>query len=115
MEQMEKLFAELSDENGEYQYGLKWECTRKYDPTTHRYVETEKPEHTTFEYDGVSFWWDPKNVNHPNTPVLIASWSVQIREDDFNYYEEEVDADAESVSSFLRMVDRCGGRLEWAE
>ena len=114
--QMEKLFAELTDEDGEYGYGLRWDTKRVHDPVTHKWSEVEDPKHDTFEYDGVSFWWyHAENDKHPNTPVLVASWSVRTAIDDFNEYEEEIDADAESVASLLRRIDYCGGRLEWEE
>jgi hypothetical protein len=37
--------------------------------------------------------------------VLVASWSVQKREDDFDEYEEEIDADIESIIDLIKSTD----------
>ena len=99
---MEALFAELTDEDGDYGYSLRWATKYVHNPETESWSDIEDPKHETFEYDGVSFWWyHPENKKHPETPQLVASWSVQKREDDFDEHEEVIDADADSVHNIL--------------
>jgi hypothetical protein len=112
---MEKIFAELTDENGEYQMGIRWQTRHVIDLEAKKWIDIEDETHDTFEYDGVSFWWYHAKNKDAQHPVLVASWSVQLREDDFNEYEEEIDADADSVHSLLERLDKCGGRLEWED
>jgi len=112
---MEKIFAELTDENGEYQMGIHWQTRHVIDLEAKKWIDIEDETHDTFEYDGVSVWWSHATNKDAQHPVLVASWSVQLREDDFNEYEEEIDADAASVHSLLERLDKCGGRLEWED
>lgn len=113
---MEKLFAELTDEDGEFGYGLRWDSKYVKDEETGKWGYVEDSKHDCFEYDGVSFWWyHAENIKHPNTPVLVASWSVRTAIDDFKEYEETIDAEADSVHNLIRAIERTGGRLEWDE
>jgi len=104
---MEALFAELTDEDGDYGISLRWETKHvKVEGESFKWEDIEDPTHDTFEYDGIRFsWYHADNKNHPDTPVLIASWSVQKREDDFDDHEEEIDATAESVHSLIGSVN----------
>lgn len=113
---MEAIFAELTNEDGEYGYGLSWDTRYVKNETTGKWEDIEDETHDTFEYDGVKYWWyHAENIKHPNTPVLIASWSVRTAIDDFKEYEETIDADADSVHNLIKAIERTGGRLEWDE
>lgn len=100
--QMEKLFAELTDEDGNYGLSLRWETKHVHNKETQSWSDIEDPTHDTFEYDGVSIWWyHPHNSKNPETPQVVVSWSVQKREDDFDEFEETIDADAESIHNII--------------
>ena len=101
---MEALHAILNDEDGDYGYSVKWQTKHvKVEGEAFKWEDIEDPKHDTFEYDGISFWWyHAENIKHPDTPVLVASWSVQKREDDFDEYEEEIDADIESIIDLIK-------------
>lgn len=102
---MEAIFAELTNEDGEYGYGVNWDTRHVKNQETGKWEDIEDETHDTFEYDGISFWWyHAKNVDGKH-PVLVASWSIQKREDDFDEFEEEIDADAESVVSLIRSTE----------
>lgn len=100
---MEAIFAELTNEDGEYGYSVKWQT--KHVKVEGKWEDVEDETHDTFEYDGISFWWYHAKNKDAKHPVLIASWSVQKREDDFDEYEEEIDADAESVVDLLKSTE----------
>jgi hypothetical protein len=103
---MEAIFAELTNEDGEYGYSVNWSTNYVKNEITGKLEHIEDPKHDTFEYDGISFWWyHPENIKHPDTPVLVASWSVQKREDDFDEYEEEIDADVESIIDLIKSTE----------
>jgi hypothetical protein len=112
---MEKIFAELADEDGEYGYSVRWNTKRVKNETTSKWEEVEDEKHDTFEYDGVSFWWYHAKNKDAKHPVIVASWSVRTAIDDSKDYEEEIDASAEDVAAMISRIDRCGGRLEWED
>lgn len=113
MNQMEALFDELSNEDGEYQLSLKWATKHTYDETTGKWIDVINPRKDTFEYDGMSVWWaTEENEKHPDTPVVVVSWQIQKREDDFDEFEQEVDATAEDLDSFFKSINRSGGYPE---
>jgi hypothetical protein len=112
MEQMEKLFDELSDENGEYQLSLRWETKHILSEVHGGIIEIINPEKDCFEYDGYRVWWyHAGNLKHPDTPVVVISWQSNVREDSWDENEEEVDATAEDIASFISTVTREGGEL----
>ena len=104
---MEALYTILNDEDGDYGYSVKWQTKHvKVEGEAFKWEDIEDPTHDTFEYDGISFWWyHAENIKHPDTPVLVASWSVQKREDDFDEYEEEIDADIESIIDLIKSTE----------
>jgi hypothetical protein len=115
MEQMKALYKTLNDEDSDYGYSARWATRHVIDTETKKFVDIVDETYDTFEIDGVQFWWYHAKNNEAKHPVLIASWSVQIREDDFREYEEEIDAEVESIISLMKRIDRTGGRLEWED
>lgn len=115
MEQMKALFNILNDEDGDYGYSATWATRHVMDLENKKWIDIVDETYDTFEIDGVSFWWYKAKNEDAKYPVLIASWSVRTAIDDANEYEEEIDADVESIVSLMRRIDRTGGRLEWEE
>jgi hypothetical protein len=108
MEQMEKLFDELSDENGEYGFSLSWESKQTLTPAG--FSQTINPDKDCFEYDAYRIWWYyAENLKHPDTPVVVISWNSNYRIDDWDENEEEVDATAEDIANFIRGIEGNGG------
>lgn len=105
MEQMEALYKSLNDEDSDYGYGARWATMSVRNEETGRYERVENPKHDTFEVDGIEFWWYHAKNKDAQHPVLVASWSVQKREDDFISYEREIDADVESIVDLVRDVN----------
>jgi hypothetical protein len=100
---MEALYAILNDEDGDYGYSVNWKTKHvKIEGEAFKWETIEDPTHDTFEYDGISFWWYHAKNKDAKHPVLVASWSVQKREDDFDEYEEEIDADIESIIDLIK-------------
>ena len=103
---MEALFKILNDEDGDYGYSVKWATKHvKIEGEAFKWENIEDPKHDTFEYDGISFWWYHAKNKDAKHPVLVASWSVQKREDDFDEYEEEIDADVESIIDLIKSTE----------
>jgi hypothetical protein len=106
MEQMEKLFDELSDENGEYGFSLDWDTKRVVSEVSGGIIEIVDPDKDCFEYSGYRVWWyHAENLKHPDTPVVVISWTSNYREDDWDDNEEEVDATAEDIAAFLKNLE----------
>lgn len=105
MEQMKALYKVLNDEDSDYGYGAKWKTRFHWDPIARQGLHVEDEKHDTFEVDGINFWWYHAKNQEAQHPVLVASWSVQKREDDFDEYEEEIDADVESIISLVKSVN----------
>jgi len=106
MEQMEKLFAELSDENGEFQYSLSWEKQRIVSELHGGIIEIDHPSKDQFEYDGYKFWWyHAENQRHPDTPVVVVSWTSNYREDSWDENEEQIDATAQDIDAFIKGLE----------
>jgi hypothetical protein len=75
-------------------------------------VEYINPEKDCFEYNEYRVWWyHAGNLKHPDTPVVVISWQSNVREDSWDENEEEVDATAEDIASFISTVTREGGEL----
>lgn len=101
MKEMEALFDELSDENGKFQFSLKWETMHILTPAG--FGERINPAKNCFEYDGYRVWWSrTANFKHPDTPVVVIQWTSNHREDDWDENEEEVDATAQDIADFIR-------------
>jgi len=108
MKEMEALFDELTAEDGEYQLSLKWET--KHILTPAGLGEYINPKKDCFEYNEYRVWWyHAENLKHPDTPVVVISWQSNVREDSWDDNEEEVDATAEDIASFIAGVERDGG------
>ncbi len=105
MEQMKALYTILNDEDSDYGYGARWKTRHVIDPETKRWVDIEDDRYDTFEVDGINFWWYHAKNQDGKHPVLVASWSVQKAVDDFNEYEEEIDADIESIIGLVKNVN----------
>jgi hypothetical protein len=74
MEQMEKLYDELTAENGKYQLSLNWETTKML--TQAGFGEYINPKKDCFEYNGYKIWWyHAENFKHPDTPVVVVEWT----------------------------------------
>lgn len=103
---MEALFNILNDEDGDYGYSVRWATKYvKIEGEAFKWENIEDPTHDTFECDGISFWWYHAKNKDAQHPVLVASWSVQKREDDFDEYEEEIDADVESIINLIKSTE----------
>jgi hypothetical protein len=101
MKEMEALFDELSADDGDYGYSVKWKTSYIIDEKNWVYVVD--PAKDTFEIHEFSFsWYHAGNLKHPNTPVVIAQWTTNHKEDDWDENEQEVDATAEDIASFIR-------------
>lgn len=110
MKEMEALFDELTAEDGEYQLSLKWETKRVISEVHGGIIEIIDPDKDCFEYNEYRVWWyHAENLKHPNTPVVVVSWQSNVREDSWDENEEEVDATAEDIASFIAGVERDGG------
>jgi hypothetical protein len=110
MKEMEALFDELTAEDGEYQLSLKWETKQMLTPAG--FSEYINPEKDCFDYNEYRVWWyHAGNLKHPDTPVVVISWQSNVREDSWDDNEEEVDATAEDIASFISTVTREGGEL----
>lgn len=105
MEQMKALYNVLNDEDSDYGYSATWKTRHVIDPETKRWVDIVDETYDTFEVDGIDFWWYKAKNEGAQHPVLIASWSVQKREDDFDEYEEEIDADVESIIALVKSTN----------
>ncbi len=106
MIQMEALFDELTAEDGEYQLSLKWETKHILSEVHGGIVEVINPDKDCFEYDGYRIWWyHAENLKHPDTPVVVISWTSNHREDDWDENEEEVDATADDIAAFIKHLD----------
>jgi len=104
MEQMEKLYDELTDEHGKHQLSLSWDTKSILTPAG--YKKIIDPDKDCFEYDGYRIWWyHAENLKHPDTPVVVISWTSNYREDDWDTNEEEVDATAEDIADFLKNLE----------
>jgi hypothetical protein len=103
MKEMEALFDELSNEDGEHQLSLKWETKRVVSEVHGGIVEIVNPDKDCFEYDGYRFWWyHAGNLKHPDTPVVVAQWTTNHKEDDWDENEQEVDATAQDIADFIK-------------
>lgn len=103
MKEMEALFDQLSDEDGEYQLSLKWETQHIVSEVHGGIVEIINPKKDCFEYDGYSVWWyHAENFKHPDTPVVVISWNSNVREDSWDENEEQVDATAQDIADFIK-------------
>jgi hypothetical protein len=106
MKQMEDLFDELSDENGKYQLSLSWEKKHILSEVHGGMITIENPEKDCFEYNGYSVWWyHAGNLKHPDTPVVVIQWTSNHKEDDWDENEQEVDATAEDIASFIMNLE----------
>lgn len=105
MKEMEALFDQLSDDNGEYGYSVKWQTQHVVDETTGKWVDVVHEDKDTFDIDEFQIsWYKAGNLKHPDTPVVLISWISNYRGDDWDENEEEVDATAEDIVSFMRNV-----------
>jgi len=103
MKEMEALFDQLSDDNGEYGYSVKWKTIYLHDEKNWVYVVD--PAKDTFEIDEFTIsWYHAANLKHPDTPVVLISWISNYRGDDWDENEEEVDATAEDIASFIKNI-----------
>jgi hypothetical protein len=103
VKEMEALFVELSDEYGEYQYSLTWEKQRIVSELHGGIIEIDHPSKDQFEYEGYKFWWyHAENQRHPDTPVVVVSWTSNYREDSWDENEEQIDATPEDIAAFIR-------------
>jgi hypothetical protein len=75
------------------------------DETTGKWVDVVDEDKDTFDIDefGIS-WYKAGNLKHPDTPVVLISWISNYRGDDWDENEEQVDATAEDIVSFMRNV-----------
>ena len=104
MEQMEKLFDQLSDEDGEFQYSLSWDTKQILTPAG--FQEFIDPDKDCFIYSGYRIWWyHAENMKHPDTPVVVISWTSNYREDDWDENEEKVDATAQDIDAFIKDLE----------
>lgn len=115
--EMEALYNILSDEDGDYGYSVTWGTRLVRNEETGRYERVEDPSHVSFEIDGIDFTYMMKKARWSDEmyPMLLASWSVRTAIDDSKDYEEWVDPDVESIINMLKVIDYCGGRMEWIE
>ena len=115
MEQMEAIYKILNDEDGDYGYSARWYQKGSWNSSIRKYEYEEDPKHNTFEIDGITFTYMKKKskINNQEYEIIVASWSVQIREDDFKEYEEEIDAEVDAICSLMSRINRTGGRVEW--
>jgi hypothetical protein len=104
MKQMEALFDELTAEDGDFQLALSWEV--KHILTPAGLSEHINPAKDCFEYDRFRFWWyHAENFKHPDTPVVVAEWTSNHREDDWDTNEQEIDATAQDIADFIKSVE----------
>lgn len=103
MKEMEALFDELSAEDGDFQLSLKWEVKHTFTPVGFR--EEINPEKDCFDYDGYRFWWyHASNHKHPDTPVVVAQWTSNHKEDSWDDNEQEIDATAQDIADFIKSL-----------
>jgi hypothetical protein len=93
---MEALYAELAaDPDG---YTPTWSTKYVRDVETDKWTHAEDERHDTFECGDVSFqWYHGHNMQHPETPRLVAAWTSNYRVVDWDEHEEVIDATAEEV------------------
>jgi len=104
---MEALFDELTSEDGEYQLSLKWETKHIVSEVHGGIIEIIDPDKDCFDYDEYKVWWyHASNLKHPDTPVVVISWNSNVKEDSWDENEEEVDATAEDIASFIGNVSK---------
>lgn len=113
--EMEALYNILSDEDGDYGYSVRWKQRGTWNPSIRKYEYTEDESHNTFEIDGVEFTYMKRLGKYTNQEyeILLASWSVRTAIDDSKDYEEEIDAEVDSICSLMSRISRTGGRVEW--
>jgi hypothetical protein len=104
--QMEAIFEELTREGGEYEVNAIWNTKRIYDVDAQKWIDVENQTHDTFIINDVSYqWYHGHNMKHPQTPTLVAFWTSNHREDDWDEHEVEIDATAAEVYAFMRSVN----------
>lgn len=106
MKEMETLFDQLSDDNGEYGYSVKWQTQHVVDETTGKWVDVVDEDKDTFDIDEFQIsWYKAGNLKHPDTPVVLISYTSNYRApDSWDENEDEVDATAEDIVSFMKGV-----------
>lgn len=105
MKEMEALFDELSAEDGDYGLSLEWDT--KYILTPAGYGQKTDPAKDCFKYDGYRFWWYyAQNAKYPDTPVVVAEWTSNHKEDDWDENEQEIDATAQDIADFIKLLQR---------
>jgi hypothetical protein len=104
MKEMEALFDQLRDDNGEYGYSVKWKTMYIHDEKNWVYVVD--PAKDTFEIDEFTIsWYHAANHKHPDTPVVLISYQSDYRApDSWVDNEDEVDATAEDIASFIKNI-----------
>ena len=105
MKEMEALFDQLSDENGGYGYSVKWRTMYIHDEKNFVYVVD--PAKDTFEIDQFTIsWYHAVNLKHPDTPVVLISYTSNYRApDSWDENEDQVDATAEDIASFIGNIE----------
>ena len=104
MKEMEALFDQLSDDNGEYGYSVKWKTFYIHDEKNWVYIVD--PAKDTFEIDEFTIsWYHAANYKHPDTPVVLIKYQSDYRApDSWVDNEDEVDATAEDIASFIKNI-----------
>ena len=106
MKEMEALFDELTAEDGEHQLSLKWETKHIVSEVHGGIIEIVNLTKDYFEHDVCNVWWyHAGNFRHPDTPVVIISWTSNYREDSWDENEEEVDATAQDIADFIKNLE----------
>ena len=89
---------------------VKWQTQHVVDETTGKWVDVIHEDKDTFDIDEFQIsWYKAGNLKHPDTPVVLISWISNYRGDNWDENEEEVDATAEDIASFIAGVERDGG------
>ena len=82
MKEMEALFDELSNEDGEFQLPPQWDTKTVKDEVTGLWKTIIDPDKDCFEIDGYRVWWyHAENLKHPDTPVVLVQWTSNHKED----------------------------------
>lgn len=105
MKEMEALFDQLSDDNGDYGYSVKWATSYIHDEKNWVYVVD--PAKDTFEINEFRIsWYQAGNLKHPDTPVVLISYTSNYRApDSWDENEDQVDATAEDIASFIGNIE----------
>lgn len=106
MKEMEAIFDELTDENGDFQFSLQWDTVLAMRGLSGKWERDVDPAKESFWKDGYRIsWYHSKNQNYVKYPVVIITWTSNHKEDDWDEHEQEVDATAEDIAAFIRNLE----------